>query len=128
MFGEVSVLGLKYFQRKNDLPETGVADRGTQELLFSNRAVECEEYVFPYKLVVDISEQKVYVGQWNGYSTRADPHLHLRHRQKGHPHPPGHLPGRRQERRGSGTPSRTSTATPSGPTRSWAAYCSTPTP
>ena len=38
-FGELSVLGLKYFQRKNDLPETGVADRATQELLFSNRAI-----------------------------------------------------------------------------------------
>ena len=65
-FGELSVMGLKYFQRKNDLPETGVADRATQELLFSNRAQESEEYVFPYKLVVDISEQKIRVLQWNG--------------------------------------------------------------
>jgi len=65
-FGDMSVLGLKYFQRKNDLPETGVADRTTQELLFSNRAVESEEYVFPYKLVVDVSEQKIRVMQWNG--------------------------------------------------------------
>ena len=38
-FGDLSVLGLKYFQRKNDLPVTGVADRATQELLFSNGAV-----------------------------------------------------------------------------------------
>lgn len=67
-FGEMSVLGLKYFQRKNNLPETGVADRATQELLFSNRAVESEEYVFPYKLVVDISEQRIYVNQWNGHA------------------------------------------------------------
>ena len=65
-FGELSVMGLKYFQRKNDLPETGVADRATQELLFSNKAQESEEYVFPYKLVVDISEQKIRVLQWNG--------------------------------------------------------------
>lgn len=65
-FGELSVMGLKYFQRKNGLPETGVADRATQELLFSNRAQESEEYVFPYKLVVDISEQKIRVLQWNG--------------------------------------------------------------
>ena len=65
-FGDLSVLGLKYFQRKNELPETGVADRTTQELLFSNSAVESEEYVFPYKLVVDVSDQKVRVAQWNG--------------------------------------------------------------
>ena len=67
-FGELSVMGLKYFQRKNELPETGVADRTTQELLFSTKAVESEEYVFPYKLMVDVSEQRVYVGQWNGSS------------------------------------------------------------
>ena len=67
-FGELSVMGLKYFQRKNNLPESGVADRATQELLFSSNAVESEEYVFPYKLMVDVSEQRVYVGQWNGSS------------------------------------------------------------
>jgi len=65
-FGALSVLGLRYFQRKNDLPETGIADRATQQLLFSAAALESEEYVFPYKLVVDVSEQKVAVLQWNG--------------------------------------------------------------
>ena len=65
-FGALSVLGLKYFQRKNGLPETGIADEATQQVLFSAKAMEGEEYVFPYKLVVDVSEQRVYVGEWNG--------------------------------------------------------------
>ncbi len=67
-FGELSELGLKYFQRKNGLPETGIADEATQKVLFSARAMEGEEYVFPYKLVVDVSDQRVYVGQWTGSS------------------------------------------------------------
>lgn len=73
-FGALSKLGLKYFQRKNNLPETGVADRATQELLFSDKAVEGEEYVFPYKLVVDVSEQKVYVGEWTGSAYKGPLH------------------------------------------------------
>ena len=66
VFGDMSVLGLIYFQKKNGLPETGIADEATQRVLFSARALEGEEYVFPYKLVVDVSEQRVYVGKWNG--------------------------------------------------------------
>ena len=65
-FGSLSALALKYFQRKNGLPETGIADPETQQVLFSAKALAGEEYVFPYKLVVDISDQRVYVGQWNG--------------------------------------------------------------
>lgn len=65
-FGALSEHALKYFQRKNGLEETGVADEQTQRVLFSNQALEGEEYVFPYKIVVDISKQRVYVGQWTG--------------------------------------------------------------
>ena len=65
-FGENSERALKYFQRKNELPETGVADEATQRVLYSPRALRSEEYVFPYKLVVDISSQRVYVGAWDG--------------------------------------------------------------
>lgn len=65
-FGATSELALKYFQRKHGLKESGVADEQTQRLLFSNRAFEAEEYVFPYKIVVDISKQRVYVGKWTG--------------------------------------------------------------
>ena len=65
-FGGLSTRALKYFQRKNGLQETGVADAETQQVLFSAKALPGEEYVFPYKLVVDISDQRVYVGQWTG--------------------------------------------------------------
>ena len=66
VFGELSARALKYFQRKNGLEETGVADAETQQVLFSARALPGEEYVFPFKLVVDVSDQKVYVYQWTG--------------------------------------------------------------
>ena len=76
-FGAVSELGLKYFQRKNGLPETGIADQVTQSVLFSAKAIEGEEYVFPYKLVVDVSEQRIYVGQWNGSSYQGPKHTFI---------------------------------------------------
>ena len=65
-FGNLTENALKYFQRKNGLPETGIADQATQERLFSTSAIESEEYVFPYKIIVDIGDQRVYVGKWNG--------------------------------------------------------------
>ena len=65
-FGATSELALKYFQRKHGLKQSGVADEETQRLLFSPRAFEAEEYVFPYKILVDISKQRVYVGKWTG--------------------------------------------------------------
>lgn len=57
---------LIYFQKKNGLNQTGVADETTQRLLFSEAAVESEEFVNAYKFVVDESEQCVYVYAWNG--------------------------------------------------------------
>ncbi len=66
VYGDLSVRAMKYFQRKNGLEETGVADEKTQQVLFSAKALAGEEYVFPYKLVVDVSDQHVYVYQWTG--------------------------------------------------------------
>ncbi len=66
VFGGLSTRALKYFQRKNGLQETGVADAETQQVLFSAKAMPGEEYVFPYKLVVDVSDQRVYVSEWTG--------------------------------------------------------------
>ena len=65
-FGSLTENALRYFQRKNNLDQTGVADETTQRLLFSADAIESEEYVFPYKLVVDISDRRVYVYRWTG--------------------------------------------------------------
>jgi len=65
-FGDSTALALKYFQRKHGLQETGVADEATQRKLYSADAKKSEGYVFPYMLVVDISDQRVYVYGWDG--------------------------------------------------------------
>ena len=65
-FGNLTEVALKYFQKKHGLTESGVADERTQKALFSSNAMPSEEYVFPYKIVVDVSDQRVYVGQWDG--------------------------------------------------------------
>lgn len=67
-FGPSTERSLLYFQRKNGLNQTAVADEATQRALFSSDAVESEEFVCPYKLVIDVSDQRVYVYQWNGSS------------------------------------------------------------
>ena len=70
-FGDQTTQALTYFQTKNGLTVTGVADEATQRALFSGSAIASEEYVFPYKFVVDISEQRVYAYAWagTGYSS-----------------------------------------------------------
>lgn len=65
-YGSLTEYAIKYFQRRNDLPENGVADEATQTRLFSSEAVGSDEYVFPYKLGVDIDSQRVYVLGWDG--------------------------------------------------------------
>lgn len=57
---------LIYFQKKNGLPQNAVADETTQRLLYSEAAVESEEFINAYKIVIDVSDQRVYVYQWNG--------------------------------------------------------------
>lgn len=71
-FGSLTEYALKYFQRKNGLQETGIADEATQQKLFSADAAASEEYVFPYKLGINISEQRVYAFAWDGsgYNTQ----------------------------------------------------------
>lgn len=72
-FGSNTALALKYFQYKHGLSQSGVADEATQRALFSSSAQRSEEYVFPYKLLVDISDQRVYAYGWDGssYSIKA---------------------------------------------------------
>ena len=65
-YGENTERAMLYFQKKNGLPQDAVAGEETQRLLFSESAVEAEEFVNPYKLIVDVSDQRVYVYQWNG--------------------------------------------------------------
>lgn len=65
-FGDTTERALLYFQKKNGLDQSGTADEATQRVLFSAEAVESEEFVNAYKLIVDISEQRVYLYQWDG--------------------------------------------------------------
>ena len=65
-FGALTLYALKYFQYRNGLKQTGVADKATQKKLFSASPKKSKEYVFPYKYWVDVSEQRVYVGKWTG--------------------------------------------------------------
>ena len=66
LFGEATVLALKYFQRRNGLPETGVCDDATSDMLFSIDAVESDEYVMPYMAYVKRSKSRVYILGWDG--------------------------------------------------------------
>ena len=56
------------FQADFGLDQTGVATESVQRLLFSADAKQSDERVFPYKLYVDVSDQRVYVYKWNGES------------------------------------------------------------
>ena len=66
MFGDNSVLALKYFQRLNGLNETGECDAATQLAMFSDSAVVSDEYVSPYKAYVSTSKNKVRIMAWTG--------------------------------------------------------------
>ena len=60
IYGQTSAAAISAFQAANGLPETGVADRATQERLFSQDAV-CD--MRPYRIEVDISKQRVFCYQ-----------------------------------------------------------------
>ena len=64
-FGYETGEAVKYFQRLNDLKETGIADEETQRKLFSDECKKAENPVFQYKVEISISKQKVYVYKWH---------------------------------------------------------------
>ncbi len=66
VFGDNTTEGLTYFQKVNGIPQTGIADEVTQNLLFSTNAVESDRPYHPYFIKVDLSEQRLYVYAWSG--------------------------------------------------------------
>ena len=64
-YGNDTFLAVKYFQRLNGLKETGVADEKTQLKLFSDDMKIAEKPIYPYKIEISISKQKVYVYAWH---------------------------------------------------------------
>ena len=65
-FDQATSRALLYFQKKNNLAQTAIADEATQRRLFAADAVPSEEFVNPYKLVINVTDQRVYVYQWDG--------------------------------------------------------------
>lgn len=65
-FGENSAMALRYFQHRNNLPETGNCDADTQKVLFSENALESDQYVAPYAAYVSTSESRVRIYKWSG--------------------------------------------------------------
>ena len=56
-YGSGTVQAVSEFQRRNDLPETGVADRNTMAALFNENA---RKALKPYVLKVSVDDQRVY--------------------------------------------------------------------
>ena len=65
-FGKNTALALKYFQKRNHLPQTGVCDLDTQRVLFSVGAEKSDQYVAPYMAKVIRSKSRVYIMGWTG--------------------------------------------------------------
>ena len=66
VFGSSTELALKYFQRRNGLPETGSCDDATSSVLFSENPAESDEYVMPYMAKVIRKQSRVYIYGWDG--------------------------------------------------------------
>ena len=63
-FGPNTAAALKYFQKRNNLEQTGVADEATQMLLFSADAIKSDRPYHMYKIKVSVADQRVYVYKW----------------------------------------------------------------
>ncbi len=60
-FGNDTATALSYFQKLHNLPETGIADQNTLNMLYSPLAKESDKPLHDYYIVVDVSDQRVYV-------------------------------------------------------------------
>lgn len=54
------------FQKAHDLPATGVADTATQKRMLESDILPYEKVSLPYRVVVDVDKQKVFVYAWDG--------------------------------------------------------------
>ena len=64
IFGGGTESALKYFQKRNKLEQTGVADEETQRLLFSESAVKSDRPRCMYMLKISVDDQRVYAYKW----------------------------------------------------------------
>ncbi len=63
-FGAGTEAAVKYFQKRNSLEQTGVADETTQRLMYSSAAIKSDRPANPYKVKISVADQKVYVYEW----------------------------------------------------------------
>jgi hypothetical protein len=63
-FGKNTEAAVKYFQKRNNLEETGLADEVTQRLMYSAAAIKSDRPANPYKVKISVADQKVYVYEW----------------------------------------------------------------
>lgn len=54
------------FQKAHDLPATGIADEATQKRMLGDDIILCEKVALPYRLVVDVDQQRVFAYAWDG--------------------------------------------------------------
>ena len=66
MYGANTARVLKYFQRRNNLSETGICDANTQAALFTEVAVKSDQYVAPYMAYVLTDKCEVHIMEWTG--------------------------------------------------------------
>ncbi|MBO4298812.1 MAG: murein L,D-transpeptidase [Clostridia bacterium] len=64
VYGELTEEAVRFFQRRNGILPTGVADERTQLRLFGESPERLEEVEQPYYIKVSISDQRVYVYRW----------------------------------------------------------------
>ena len=64
IFGSGTESAIKYFQKRNKLEETGVADEATQRALFSESAVKSDRPKCMYMLKISVDDQRVYAYKW----------------------------------------------------------------
>ncbi|NLG24243.1 MAG: murein L,D-transpeptidase, partial [Clostridiales bacterium] len=64
-YGPGTAAALAAFQKRGELPATGVADEATQRALFSADAPASDRPALPYVLKVSLADQKVYAYGWS---------------------------------------------------------------
>ena len=73
VFGSNTERALKYFQYRNAMPSSGVANKNTLLRLYSNNAKGSDTIVTEYKITVSTSKQRVYVYKWTGQGFDKNP-------------------------------------------------------
>lgn len=64
IFGGGTESALKYFQKRNKLDETGIANKETQHTLFNTAAIKSDRPSHMYMMKISVKDQRLYVYKW----------------------------------------------------------------